>query len=510
MVMAERNVMRVRVLTGAFVALLWSTIAASAQDVQNKSPGKAENPATVATGKVRGAFERHNCPRALALAKPLLASANPLPSDDRAVLYHIVTGCEIEAGNVDAAYSDAMAGTALPEASHWLWSIRLGLQLDRKLWPESVVTVEEMARGHQDVLNAIPIAWFGTLNRALTASHSRDLQRRLLAILAGGYYQPDDVTASVDLFREDFARLLIEDGDRKGAAALLGDITLPYVLLDLSLDKRFWGMVPANLDLRAAVERRIAATRALMAGHPDLLVPILDTAEALRQLGRPQEALTLLESARARVAGKGERFSDIDRKANWWWDSVARSEAMLGNVDRSFAAFHGGAAVEEDGQLNVSQLINLAHAQNRAGRPRDAIATLAPFAGKMSLSPYGMAEMREARGCANTLAGNPEAATGDLAYLRDHTEDNPDALTNLYLCMGDLDGAAAGMIARLDDPDRRVRALIDLSDYDSPPVALPPDPMRSKFPALKARSDVQAAIGRAGGIARVHLQPNEL
>jgi hypothetical protein len=54
------------------------------------------------------------------------------------------------------------------------------------------------------------------------------------------------------------------------------------------------------------------------------------------------------------------------------------------------------------------------------------------------------------------------------------------------------------------------RTLLRLSDFDPPPVALPPGPIDAKLPALKARADVKAAIARAGGIRRIHLQPEEI
>jgi hypothetical protein len=69
------------------------------------------------------------------------------------------------------------------------------------------------------------------------------------------------------------------------------------------------------------------------------------------------------------------------------------------------------------------------------------------------------------------------------------------------LCAGDQDGAAARMIARLDDPESRADALVELQDYLPPahPTAFrrAADARRA---ALKARPDVQAAVNRWGRI----------
>lgn len=310
---------------------------------------------------------------------------------------------------------------------------------------------------------------------------------------------------SLDYLRMGYAEIQLADGDYKGAAETVRGITLRWVLMDLSVDQRFRAMLPPDLDLRAAVEHDLAEARAIMAAHPDRLSAVIETAGILRQLGRPQESLALLEAARVRIEGDGEPFSDADDNLNWWWDALGRAHAMLGHVDAAVAAFRTGAALGENGNANVSQVINLAHLQNRAGRPRDALATLAPFAEDLGASPHGLAEMRLARGCANALAGNRAAAAADRAWLRENAPDHP-ALTSLLLCMNDLDGAAAAVIARLGDPQRRSNALLELSDYAAPPVALPRDRLASRFAALKARPDVQAAIARAGGIRRFNVQ----
>ena len=191
---------------------------------------------------------------------------------------------------------------------------------------------------------------------------------------------------------------------------------------------------------------------------------------------------------------------------NWYWDALGRSWHMLGRYDEMVEAFRKGAAAGEDGTPNVSQVINLAQAQNAFGRGDEALRTLAAFADGRKSSPYGEMEMRFARGCAQAVAGRPAEAVADVAFAKAHDKDHGEALADLLLCLGDMDGAAAAFIARLDDPDRRADALEQLSDYDDPPVALPPDPINSRLDALKARPDVKAAIARAGGTRRFHVQ----
>lgn len=505
--------MRAGLLIGFFAALALPA-AASAQNAPDKVPHATQREAAMRTVKQAFvAYDAKDCAAALAAVEPVLASpaAATLPAEMKVHAYEVAADCRVRADHLDIAYRYAMAGTALPGVSDWMWVTRLAIEAQSKHFAASIATIEAMHDGAPSALNGLPMRWFFTLSAQMKEAHEDGIRRRLLRILASPGYAPDDMMGVQDAFRLDYARLLLKDGDKQGAQALVAQIHAPTMLLQLDVDPATRAMLPPGLDLRAAVERDLVRSRAIMAEHPISLEPLLATAQELRQLGRPQEALALLETARARVGGEGTPFLDADEKTIWWWDAIARTEAMLGHVDRSLAALRTGASMGELGGGNVSLRINLAHAQNRNGKPADALATLAPFEnGGLSVSPYGEAEMRRARGCANALSGHATAVADDLAWLRAHPGANPDALTSLLLCMNDLDGAATAMIARLDDPDRRASALTDLADYDTPPVALAPDPIDSKLPALKARPDVQAAIARAGGIRRYHLQPGEL
>jgi hypothetical protein len=118
--------------------------------------------------------------------------------------------------------------------------------------------------------------------------------------------------------------------------------------------------------------------------------------------------------------------------------------------------------------------------------------------------------MRYNRACAHAVAKRPGDAAADLAYIQTNSKDAPGMLGSLLLCLGDLDGAAADYIGRLDDPETRSEALLELSDYDDPPVKVPLDPAAARVPALKARTDVKAAIARAGGIRRFRVQADSL
>jgi tetratricopeptide (TPR) repeat protein len=451
----------------------------------------------------------NDCKEALKIGLPMIDSRHDLElsGEGEAFIYGVVITCEA-ASDKERAYAHALRATALKHATDDLWRFRLALELETHRNRAAVVTVEAMARARQAALNLVPVDWMGFLNRALKEAKQEDLQRRLLKVLASDSYVPDEAFGLTDDFRYPYAAMLAEKGETEAARTLVAALRSPDSMVEASLDSRLRRLVPAELDVRRAAEAVLALHEEAIARHPDRLSPLIEAARDLRLLGRPREAVELLETA---AAQNPDAASDRDEKLNWWWDSVASSEAALGRYDDAVVSLRKGAALKERGGANVSQVINLADLQINFGHGEEALKTLGLFDDPTRKgSPYGEMELRLARGCAHVVAGHPADAAADLAFARTHEKDDPRALSDLLLCVGDMDGAAAAFIRRLDDPDRRGRALLQLSDYDEVPVPVPAGPVNSRLGALKQRPDVKAAIERAGGIRRIPLQQGEL
>nr|WP_293854673.1 tetratricopeptide repeat protein [Sphingomonas sp. SCN 67-18] len=290
----------------------------------------------------------------------------------------------------------------------------------------------------------------------------------------------------------------------------MSPIAILSTLIDVSLDPRLREAMPSGFDGRAEVERDLSVTRRIVSDHPESLSATLMIADYLMQLGRGEEALTELEAVRSGKRGS-TALKDWDEKYIWWLDAKARTYLMLGRYDDGVAAFRRAMKFKEGDGRNVSQTINLGYAQLRFGRPADALATVSLLKPESAeLSPYGRMEMRGLQGCARLALGQAASAKDDLDYAAAHEQDNPGVLTMLRLCAGDLDGAAAAIIHRLDDPELRPAALRYLSDYDPPPASYPVSPVDTRRSELKVRPDVQAAIARAGGVRRFRLQDPEI
>lgn len=469
----------------------------------------APNPARTVEQLQKAAIaaRESKCKESLKLVSPLLPDAiTTLPEEAQAAAYDLAVLCALQMGKVDDAYRDILRASPLPKSSDYVWRMRLAIELDAGRDDAALTTIEEMTQGHGRALNDIPPRWFWQLHTRLRGKENDARRERLFKIMADNAYQPTEPLASTEGFRYRYATLLTEKGQLEPARALLETIRGPTALSDILFDPRLRAVRPREIDLRQATEAELTRYREARLASPRLLLPILGAAENLRRLGRAQESIDTLKAVESKMSDS-EGFDDFGERHEWWWDALGRGFAALGKYDEAAASFRKGAALNEGGQLNVSQTINLAEMQNSFGRYEAALATLAAFDDpKRKGSPYGESEMRFARGCAAAKFGRKAQAEADLAYLVGHEGDHPEALSDLLLCRGEIDKAAAAFIRRLDDPERRVDALQQLSDYDAPIVPRLTDFMTMGLSALKARSDIKEAVARAGATQRIPLQ----
>lgn len=473
----------------------------SAATAQSEELSKADRKALA---QIAAAAEAGDCALVLKGAVPFVERRNRvLPNEVTGMLYAAIAACHIEAKRSDEAYKAALAGTALPQSAPQLWYVRLYSEIERKRWTDVVATLEAMTREHSAALNDLPIPAMWELLDAMKEERAPEARTRVLKLLASDFYAPSETFGSNDGFRLLYAQDRIAAGDKVAAGPVIATLEDPSNIATASLDPRMRGYL-ASTDLAAAATRRLARHRDWVAREPDRLRPLIAAAKNLRQLGRAQEALDLLRSAEPRL-DKLTESEDSDH-LNWWWNELALTYETLHRPDEAVEAYRNGSKASEDGVPNVSQLINLALAQLRFGRPRDALATIAlrDLSAK-GASPYGMMLYRRARACALHLVGRGGEAKADVDYVVSHEKDAPVAVTELHLCLEDMDAAAASAIRRLEDPEQRPAMLLEFSDYELAPPPLATDRNARSREALKKREDVRAAITRAGGTRRFNV-----
>jgi tetratricopeptide (TPR) repeat protein len=484
----------------------WAVAAALAASA-GAAPAQAERLTEAelkALAEIGIAAEAGNCDPILKRGQPLVQRrARVLPGDVAAGLYELIAECHLDAKRPEQAHGPALSGTALPESTARLWYLRLQAEGTLKRYDAMAATLEAMTQGHGAALNDIQLPWIWGLLREMKDAGATDARMRTLKLLASDSFAPTETFGSNDDFRFEYAQTLLAAGDSGGVGAVVSSLEAPDNIAAASLDPRMRGHLRST-DVGAAAAKMLARHREWIAREPDRLRPLIAAATNLRQLGRAQEALDLLRTAEPRL----DKWSDAEDKdhLNWWWNELALTYEALRRPDEAAKAYRTGMAASEGGRPNVSQLINLALALNRFGRPNDALATLAVRDLSTSgASPYGIMLYRRARACAHHQLGRGAEASADIDYIRKHEKDAPLAVTELFLCLGDMEAAAASAIRRLEDPELRAAMLLDLSDYELETPPLPTDRIAANLERLKKRPDVQAAVARAGGTRRFNV-----
>lgn len=468
---------------------------------------------TAQTALLRGAeaADRDDCVAALKQINPVIAHGefSTLPEQGRAALLQVASYCELETKQYGKALTHARTITTYLSPPAEAWRLRFGLEVKEGQYAAAVGTLDAIQKQAPAVVGDLDKDWIWSLFRKLKADEELATPRSLfLAVVSRPGFAPEAEELNFEWLRLEYARDLAAAGDKTGAAQVIGKLRKAAALYDasLDLDPVVRSAVGANFDLRAAYEREIEMLNQMSALRPGLLNLVLETSRAQRTIGQPEAALATLEAARPDGI-LSKQFSDRAEWLNWWWDEMGRAYTQLGRYDDAVAAFASAIEGGENGMSNVSQTINLGYVHNYFGHPEATLPLLAPFEDNANAaSPYGMMEFHLARGCAAQAAGKPDIAARDLAYAKAHDTDHPEALSDLLMCMGDLDGAAASVVARLDDPKRRLSALKQLSDYAPRPASAPVRSIDASLQKLRERADVKAAILRAGGTRRFNVQ----
>ncbi|HEY3950369.1 hypothetical protein [Phenylobacterium sp.] len=287
-------------------------------------------------------------------------------------------------------------------------------------------------------------------------------------------------------------------GDKTNAARQLKKVTAANILFGLRLDKRFDELRatnPAAFDIqRAAVadlQRLIELYKT--AGNDDPAYEIID---ALRALGRYDAAVTVADEVLKQdriVDGHGKDYR------NWIEDRRAYALFDLGRFDEAIAGERKAATRQERGHANVSQVLNLAQMLLDVGRFREALAILKPMERPNVGSPTGRAFVAQIRVCALNGLGRIKEQREAMASASGQLAENRAARLHTLLCADDESGAAKEMIAWLDEPRNRGRALLELSK----PVADRPlgayrAVLSRRFDEVRNDPAVVAAVAKVG------------
>ena len=488
----------------------------------------------------------------LAVATPSLAdtgSAMPTSSatDDTAVKAALDTAnTRFEAGDIKGAESDLTAlikdprfHNALPETqADVLWSLaacenRSGASDDalkhmadaRTIYPDirgeaywvEVAYIDRRLNRDADLGDALTAAvtsepervnaisgslLFETLRRLKKLKDGDARRRQLLEALAQAHYDPDRAPTDGEALRLQLFKIYVAAGEDAKARALVPTFIAPDTVITLRADNRYRKLViddPNFSDFKAVQDSYINGLRSREAAGGAPVAQVL--ADALMKANRLPEALKVIDDALALGDLAPGARSELGDQAKWLLDSRRRVLELMGRWDEVEAVqIRARDAALKEGRDLVSQRINLADLYNRLGRPQDALKELSTFRPE-DASIYGQMVVESVRACAYAGQGDKDRLKASLDTLRAHKDQAPGPVTEAVVCAGDEDGAAALLIARLDDPDQRSHELFDDQDYLPAPHPTAFDQMiDDHMKHILRRPDVQAAVARYGVI----------
>jgi hypothetical protein len=406
----------------------------------------------------------------------------------------------------------AVRAAQLPTADAGAWVFRAAVSAYVADWVDVAGSLARVARQWPaqaaDFEPEIVFAALGELRRS--PRESEGLFELLEALYAAKWVPSNQ--SSVDWIRFELLKMRLDRGDTGGAREIVAQIQEPRILIQLRTDQRFDAIIQfddAAVRVAAAAKRQIDFTRDLMRKHPDLLSVTLRHISALRTGLRLRDALSVADATIARIQRDARRgkasYVDLDDQQAWLLDLRSRTLATLGEFDAALRQMQAAKSQGAEDGDRVSQAINLAFLYVAAERPTEALAAVEQIDWGKGISDYGRFQLQAARAAALQMLGRAAEATAAMEWMAAHRDVSPETHTWILLRSGDLDAAAASLIARLDDPRQRAEVLEELQDYPALFETAYDKEVTVRFSTVRSRPDVQAAIARYGRIERFNV-----
>lgn len=494
----------------AFFAVLLATAPVSGGAISRPPTFVQSTPFSAAEERMYAAHYAGDAETALALAKELTNRADfeRQPVATRREIWFLLAGLYADTGRAGEAVGPWRALTLLPGAEIDVW---LGLaDVQARLSDPNAV-----AMTLADAVRAQPQAASRRLNGEYiltlvdNASVADDARFALRDALWDAGWTPNEASGfwanpSSGFWLGHIDDLLARGGlDR--ATRILPRVTSADDLVQLYALHRYDALLtraafPA-FDGAAIHAAELASARAAASAPEAGLKAHNHLAMTLLYAGLYDEALAVIDAALTLPPPPKSQAAEW-RQFTWLMELRSRTLMNLGRYDEAVDQMRSASLrIENNGMnLNVNQTINLGVWNLRLGRNSDALAAVAGVTDS-SVNAFGRMQIENVRACASHALGDRAAADKAYAYLAAHWRDAPGAAYWSLSCRGDIDGMAALMVARLDDPELADDALSEFHVYLPTPHATTFQQMQDEAHArVAARPEVIAARDRVGRV----------
>lgn len=467
---------------------------------------------TDAMNLVQRAFEdvRHNDNEAAGpeLDKALHAPGfSGLPEEVRYETFDMASLIAWETSRNDKAHGLAVQATRFPEADNTTWMVRFSSAFTIKNYGDAAYSLTMFAQRWPGKLGDIVPGAVMQLHYLLKLAHEDETDRLMLDELFDAGWKDKEVVPS-SLWR-DLALQHLQRGEVARATKVALRITSGQVALSMLVDKRFDAITlahPDAFDVDRLIASEISTAKAQIAAHPDQLQPVTDLQELFLLTGQYSKVLLISDEAVAR-AEKGEgvkTYSDFGSRYNWILDYRSRAFKRQGQWDKAIGTEVLASRVPEHGGINVSQSINLGELYAELDQPDNAATSIIQLG---DLSPIGQMQLEGVKLRIAVDRHDERATSAAMAYLRAHRAEEPDSCEDALLLTGKLDEAAGLLIERLENPQWRTDALVDMQHYADVDLTPMEKTIHDRWSAVTARHDVQAALQKVGRVETFSMAP---
>jgi tetratricopeptide (TPR) repeat protein len=438
-----------------------------------------------------------------AIAKPGFSNADP------AIQYFALLVASYAAQSTDnpaRAHELLVAATRFPDADAELWTRRAGTAAAIGQWEDAALSLTTVAKKWPKELQGDEYhSWLVNKTSRELGKQPKLHQPRidLLNALFEAGFKMQYGTEPSHLWRI-VATDALERQDLKRAREVARRITSSSTLVEMRIDKRFDALTlaePKLFDVQVAAEREARQTKSAVKDSPKSLGAVVQYGYAMYTLGQFEELLALANATIAKVdntSPKEPPYVDLDDSLNWIYNHKANALRALGRQDDAAATLATWESSDRNHDDKVSQAINLGFFYNEMGRPEDALKAVAQLQAGHDMSEYGSTQFQFVRFQAYQQLRKEREAQEIVAWMREHQADSRDTAQSTLLEAGDIDGAAALLLARLDDANERATTLASIQNYAQTPRTERQQKLNALNETLLARADVAAAIAKYG------------
>ena len=249
------------------------------------------------------------------------------------------------------------------------------------------------------------------------------------------------------------------DAARKGIALNPGT----SVLLSIGMDRRYQTLWP-EIDrlgrdaFKASLEQDLARAEAAAKAAPEDFKLASARIDALRRLGRYDQALAVAEP----LLAKRSRIETVGDDAFWLINDKATVLRSLGQIDAAIAALDQALSFGIDEYRSLAGIaINRAESLIAAGRHAEALAAMQDLEAKHNslINDYGRMFVWGAQACALDALGRGDESRAVAAKMAPKSDESPMAMLQLHACRKDDAAVKALLITILRDPNFRTEAL---------------------------------------------------